>query len=362
MTSASPATYGLLGMLSVRSWTGYELTQQVRRSLRFVWPSSEGHLYREQRRLVDLGWATVEEESAGQRSRKRYTITSAGRAALRRWLTTQPEEPHFQIEGVLRMFFADQGSAADLASAMRSTRHLARAMLDEMVGFVDEYLDDGGPLWMLEAGVGGRSSGRRQYRGRTMYPERLTSSPSPSTSPRSCWIRSTASSPRPSARLPTGRTPRTRRSHRRRERGSRRFAPERRARPTRTEPTRPCRCRLRPTCAARTRRWRRSPAVSGTRVEARDANASLRPSGVSAGSMLARSPAVPSSADAHQPGLSAVRVAHVDLLLEARRAAQVARARHERHGPSVVADRPRDAALVALLTGVVHGRPAGTGR
>jgi PadR family transcriptional regulator, regulatory protein AphA len=173
MTSASPATYGLLGMLSVRSWTGYELTQQVRRSLRFVWPSSEGHLYREQRRLVDLGWATVEEESAGQRSRKRYTITSAGRAALRRWLTTQPEEPHFQIEGVLRMFFADQGSAADLASAMRSTRHLARAMLDEMVGFVDEYLDDGGPLWMLEADVGGRSSGRRQYRGRTMYPERL---------------------------------------------------------------------------------------------------------------------------------------------------------------------------------------------
>ena len=39
--------------------TGYELTQQVRRSLRFVWPSSEGHLYREQKRLLELGWATV---------------------------------------------------------------------------------------------------------------------------------------------------------------------------------------------------------------------------------------------------------------------------------------------------------------
>jgi PadR family transcriptional regulator, regulatory protein AphA len=173
MTSASPATYGLLGMLSVRSWTGYELTQQVRRSLRFVWPSSEGHLYREQRRLVDLGWATVEQESAGQRSRKRYTITPAGRGALRQWLATPPEEPHFQIEGVLRMFFADQGSTANLVSAMEATRQLARSMLDEMVGFVDEYLDEGGPLWMLEAGVGGRASGRMQYRGRTMYPERL---------------------------------------------------------------------------------------------------------------------------------------------------------------------------------------------
>ena len=173
MSSASPATYGLLGMLSVRSWTGYELTQQVRRSLRFVWPSSEGHLYREQRRLVELGWATVEQEPAGQRSRKRYTITPAGRAAIGQWLATQPEEPHFQVEGILRMFFADQGSTADIVSAMRSTRDSARSMLDEMVGFVDEYLDQGGPLWMLEEGVGDPASGRRQYHGRTMYPERL---------------------------------------------------------------------------------------------------------------------------------------------------------------------------------------------
>ena len=93
------ATYGLLGMLAVRSWTGYELTRQVRRSLRFVWPSSEGHLYREQKRLVDLGWATVEEEPAGQRSRKRYTITEADVRRCRQWLATEPEEPHFQIEG-----------------------------------------------------------------------------------------------------------------------------------------------------------------------------------------------------------------------------------------------------------------------
>jgi PadR family transcriptional regulator, regulatory protein AphA len=173
MSSASPTTYGLLGMLSVRSWTGYELTQQVRRSLRFVWPSSEGHLYREQRRLVELGWATVEQEPAGRRSRNRYTITSAGRAALGEWLATAPEEPHFQVEGILRMFFADQGSTADIVSAMQSTRDSARSMLEEMVGFVDEYLDEDGPLWMLEEGVGGPDGGRRQYRGRTMYPERL---------------------------------------------------------------------------------------------------------------------------------------------------------------------------------------------
>jgi PadR family transcriptional regulator AphA len=173
MTSASPATFGLLGMLAVRSWTGYELTQQVRRSLRFVWRSSEGHLYREQKRLVDLGWATVENEPAGQRTRNRYTITDAGRAAFEDWLATEPEEPHFQIEGVLRTFFGDQGNPQQLASAMQATAQMARSMLGEMLGFVDEYLEEGGPLWMLEQGIGGSDDDRIEFHGRPMYPERL---------------------------------------------------------------------------------------------------------------------------------------------------------------------------------------------
>ncbi len=146
MTSSSPATYGLLGLLSVRPWTGYELTGQVRRSLRFVWSVSEGHLYREQKRLVDLGWATVAEEPAGRRTRKRYTITAAGREALAAWLETVPEEPHFQIEGVLRVFFADSSDPATLVASLQHTAEASRAMLEEMQDFAAEYLQEGGPL------------------------------------------------------------------------------------------------------------------------------------------------------------------------------------------------------------------------
>lgn len=154
-------------MLATRSWTGYELTQQVRRSLRFIWPVSEAHLYREQKRLVDLGWAVAEEEAAGGRSRKRYTITPAGRAALAGWLATEPEEPHFQVEGVLRTFYGDHATTGNLVSAMRATTAATRQMRDEMLGFVDEYLADGGPLTMLETGRSG------EFRGRMMYPDRI---------------------------------------------------------------------------------------------------------------------------------------------------------------------------------------------
>lgn len=173
VNKASPTTYGLLGLLAVRSWTGYELTRQLRRSLRYVWSSSEGHLYREQKRLVTLGWARVEDEPAGQRTRKRYTITASGRAALSEWLASEPEEPHFEIEGVLRLFYADQGSTANLTASMETTARAAGKMLDEMIGIVDEYLGDGGPLSMLEQGVGGKGQERLEYNGRPQYPERL---------------------------------------------------------------------------------------------------------------------------------------------------------------------------------------------
>lgn len=173
MATASPHTFGLLGMLAVRPWTSYELTHQVRRSLRYMWPTSEGHLYREQRRLVKLGWATVEEEPAGRRTRKRYTITNRGREALAKWLSTEPQEPTLQIEGIMRTFFGDQGSPAQLVASMQATSRDARAMLDELIGFVDEYLEEGGPMTMIEKGLSGPTARREEFHGRLMYPERL---------------------------------------------------------------------------------------------------------------------------------------------------------------------------------------------
>ena len=169
----SPTTFGLLGLLAVRSWTGYELTQQLQRSLRYVWSASEGHLYRQQSHLVDLGWASVEDEPAGERTRKRYSITPEGREALSDWLVTEPGEPHFEIEGILRLFYGDQGSAADLTASMEPTATSTRAMLAELNDIVGEYLAEGGPLAMLEAGRGGPDRERLEYHGRPQYPERL---------------------------------------------------------------------------------------------------------------------------------------------------------------------------------------------
>ena len=146
MPKPTTATYALLALLGVRAWSGYELTQQSRRSLRYAWPSSEAHLYREQQKLVRLGWASVDKERVGARSRNQYVITPAGRDALRAWLRTEPSGPVVQMEGMLRLFFADQGEVEDLVRSLDATARGARDAIDDMLGFVDEYLDTGGPF------------------------------------------------------------------------------------------------------------------------------------------------------------------------------------------------------------------------
>jgi hypothetical protein len=92
---------------------------------------------------------------------------------MREWLGTEPGELRLEIEGLVRMFYADQSSVEDLLSSMEATAQVARSMLDRLLGFVDEYLERGGPLWMLEEGVGGPDQERLVFHDRPQFPERL---------------------------------------------------------------------------------------------------------------------------------------------------------------------------------------------
>ena len=139
-------THAVLGMLALRPWTPYELTHQVRRSLRYCWPVSERALYAEPERLVAAGLATVEEEVAGRRTRRTYSITDAGRDALRTWLGTAPAEPRFQFEAMLRLLFADIGTREDLLASIASFRAAMVEMMRDGVEQVAPYLDGEGPF------------------------------------------------------------------------------------------------------------------------------------------------------------------------------------------------------------------------
>jgi DNA-binding PadR family transcriptional regulator len=114
-------TYAVLGLLAIKPWTTHELVQQVKFSLRRIWPRAQSKLYEEPKKLVALGYAEAQEEWVGRRRRTRYTITGEGREALRGWLAVPGEGPSLEFEQLLKIDFADSGSKQDILGNLAAT-------------------------------------------------------------------------------------------------------------------------------------------------------------------------------------------------------------------------------------------------
>jgi DNA-binding PadR family transcriptional regulator len=110
----------MLGLLAVRPWTTYELAKQMQRSVRWFWARAERKLYDEPKHLAARGLATTRSTMTGKRASTVYEITAAGRAALRQWMAT-PEfaPPQIEMEGLLHVFFAENGTPDELVAALR---------------------------------------------------------------------------------------------------------------------------------------------------------------------------------------------------------------------------------------------------
>jgi PadR family transcriptional regulator AphA len=139
-------SYAILGLLSVRPWSAYELAQQMSRSLIHCWPVAPSVVYHEPKRLVAMGYATVTRQQAGRRSRAVYQITPGGREALRQWLVTPPADPQLQIEPMLRLIFADSATPQDLAASLDELRAWADHRLAAGARQCEDYLATGGPF------------------------------------------------------------------------------------------------------------------------------------------------------------------------------------------------------------------------
>jgi PadR family transcriptional regulator, regulatory protein AphA len=131
-TRLSSTSFAILGLLSVRAWSTYELAQQVRRSLNWFWPRAERRLYDEPKRLVAEGLATASTEHTGRRARTVYALTERGRAELRRWLGEPPAARATEFEGMVKVFFADVGTLDQLRGNLRAIEDEAQQRLDDL--------------------------------------------------------------------------------------------------------------------------------------------------------------------------------------------------------------------------------------
>lgn len=106
-----PSSYIVLGLLSqCGSGTSYDLKRWADESVGYFWNFPRSQLYAEPQRLASLGLLSEMQEDSGRR-RRTYQVTEAGRAALQDWLSQPAGFPELRDLGLLKLFFAEQGSA-----------------------------------------------------------------------------------------------------------------------------------------------------------------------------------------------------------------------------------------------------------
>lgn len=145
-SNANTTSFALLGQLAIRSWSAYELTQQMQRAtVRWVWPRAESRIYGQLKRLAELGYASAESDVNGRRRRTVYTITPAGRAALRDWLSAEDAAAwRLEDELLLRVSLADHGDLDALTRTLeRATRDVMKR-LEVLVPLTRDLADTGG--------------------------------------------------------------------------------------------------------------------------------------------------------------------------------------------------------------------------
>jgi PadR family transcriptional regulator AphA len=142
----TPTSYALLGLLAIRSWTTYELAQQMDRTMSRFWPRAKSKLYEEPKKLVELGLAEAAEDAVGRRRRTVYTITPHGRRALAAWVAEPAQGPVLEFEQLMKVFFSDNATTDDLRHRLDEARAWAheRTLVNIDVG--RSYLDNGGPF------------------------------------------------------------------------------------------------------------------------------------------------------------------------------------------------------------------------
>ena len=153
----TPTSYAILGLLALKPWTTYELAQQMERALGQFWPRAESRLYEEPKKLVAHGLARASSETVGKRPRTVYTITPKGRRALEKWVPTPGAGPVIEFEQLIKVFFAEHATKADLLATLADIRTSSEQLLGASARVPQAYLAGVGPFperlpWLLLVG------------------------------------------------------------------------------------------------------------------------------------------------------------------------------------------------------------------
>ena len=107
--------HAILGFLDYGPMSGYDLKKYFDQSVAHFWSTTQSHIYKALEGLEKDGLAEsklIQQE--GKPNRKQYKITQAGRAELKRWVSTPLESEGPREAWLIQVFFAHNLSNDEL--------------------------------------------------------------------------------------------------------------------------------------------------------------------------------------------------------------------------------------------------------
>lgn len=134
MARENKTKYAILGLMSEKPVSGYDIKKAIEKSLGNFWSESYGQIYPVIKKLTEEGLARIEsiETREGKPPRHVYTITEHGREELRSWLL-EPADPHRErVEILLKLFFGKEIPISE------NIKHLQR-FKEEHMALLEKY-------------------------------------------------------------------------------------------------------------------------------------------------------------------------------------------------------------------------------
>lgn len=164
MPKQNKTKYALLGVLSLKPGSGYDIKKFCDFSISHFWNENYGNIYPVLKQLEDEQLATrTTEYHEGRPPRNVYFITEKGKRELDAWLQLPVENSPVRSELLLKLFFGRDIPVANLVDKLEKTRDRMRAILEEYALVEDflrkEYEDQKGlHLWLATISYGAHNA------------------------------------------------------------------------------------------------------------------------------------------------------------------------------------------------------------
>lgn len=122
--------YLILGLLTERPMSGYDIKKQVKTTLNAVTSASYGTLYPTLHKLLAEGCVEVQEvPQQGRPSKKVYRLTDSGRADLNGWLHEPATADQIRREFLIKLYLAHNLGEQVVRSMIATRRQETERML-----------------------------------------------------------------------------------------------------------------------------------------------------------------------------------------------------------------------------------------